>query len=418
MSGDPVLGAPVHLLGPDLDLEGLHAGPDHGGVQGLVEVELRRVDVILEPALNRWPQSVHCAERRPAVLLGGHDHADRHQVVDLVEFLAPHNHLLVDAPEVLRAPGDLRIDPGLTESGTHDREHLGELDLTPWSARGDHLRDLGEALGVKSLEREVLQLPFHFLNTQAMRKGGIDVPGLLGSAALLPLGHHRQRPHVVEPVRQLDDQHPPVAGHRDEHLAHRGGLLRLFRVETKPVQLRDPIHDRRHRRTEFLPDLGEGHPGVLHRVVQQRRGRAYGVQAEIGDDRGNRDRMGDVRLARQPVLTFVGFDGQGVRPPHQIEILAAAASAQSREDAFDLRGWRRDEGPGGVLGGRLTELGSRPGQHGIDHGHDLNLPAESDWTSVFAPSRRSLGLALQLNSQLTAVTNPKTESTPAERAAP
>ncbi len=133
---------------------------------------------------------MHRSQRGPAVLLGGHDHADRHQVVDLVELLAPHDHLLVDAPQVLRAPGDLRLDPGLGKPGTHQREDLGELDLASWSAGRDHLRDLGEPFGVEGLEREILQLPFHFLDAQAMRQGRVDVPGLLGSPALLPLGHH------------------------------------------------------------------------------------------------------------------------------------------------------------------------------------------------------------------------------------
>ena len=138
---------------------------------------------------------------------------------------------------------------------------------------------------------------------------------------------------------------------------------------------------------KFLLDLGEGHPGVLDRIVRRSRGGAHGIQTQIGDDRGDRDRVGDVRLTGEPALTFVCFARQGVSPPHQIEILATP-SAESREDTFDLRGRRRDEDPGGVLGRRLSRLGSRPGQHGIDHGHDTNLPAESDWTSVFARSRR------------------------------
>ena len=133
---------------------------------------------------------MHSPERRPAVFLGCHDHADRHEVVDLVELLAPHNHLLVDAPQVLRPARDLRLDAGRVKSGTHDREHLGELDLTPRSAGGDHLSNLGEPLGMKGLEREILQLPFHFLDAQAMCQGGVDVPGLLRGAALLPFGHH------------------------------------------------------------------------------------------------------------------------------------------------------------------------------------------------------------------------------------
>ncbi len=279
---------------------------------------------------------MHRSERSPAVLLGGHDDADRHEVVDLVEFLAADHHLLVDAPEMLRAPGDLRLDLSIGEPGPHECQDLGELDLAPRCPGCDHLSDLGEPLRVKRLEREVLQLPFDLLDAQAMRQGSVDVPCLLGRPALLPLGHDRQGPHVVEPVCQLDYEHPPVAGHRDEHLAHGGGLLRLLRVETEPVQLRDAVHDRRYRRAELLLDLGETHPGVLHRVVQQGGRRADGVEAEVGDDRGHRDRVRDVGLAREPALTLVRLRREGVCPPYQIEVLAGASDAQGGKYPFDL----------------------------------------------------------------------------------
>ena len=35
------------------------------------------------------------------------------------------------------------------------------------------------------------------------------------------------RAHVVQPVGELDDEHPQVGRHRHQHLAHGGGLLRL-----------------------------------------------------------------------------------------------------------------------------------------------------------------------------------------------
>ncbi len=222
----------------------------------------------------------------------------------------------------------------------------------------------------------------------------------------------------MEPVRQLDDQDPPVSGHRDKHLAHRGGLLCLFRVETEPVQLRDAVHDRRDRRTELLLDLGKGHPGVLHRVVQQRRCSTYRVQAKLGHDSGDRDRVGDVRLAGEPVLILVSHRRVGVCPPHQVEVLVAASCAERREDAFDLRGRRRDDGAGGILGRYLGRLASRPGQHGIDHGHNSNLAAEGDRTSEFASSRRSPRPAAQLGLLVTPVTNPILQKTPAEKATP
>ncbi len=411
MGGDPVLGPTVHLLGADLDLEGLDPRTDDGRVQRLVEVELRGVDVVLEPALHRRPEGVHRPERRPAVLLGGHDHPDRHEVVDLVELLAPHDHLLVDAPEVLRPPGDLRLDAGFGKARPHDGEDLGELDLAPRSAGRHHLGDLGETLWVQGLKGEVLELPLDLLDPEAMRQGGVDVAGLLGGTALLPLRHHRQGPHVVQPVRELDDEHPPVARHGDEHLAHRRGLLGLLGVETEPVELGDPVDDRRHGGAELLLDLGEGDPGVLDGVVQQRRGGADGVEAEIGDDRRDRDRVGDVRLTRKPVLALMGLGGISVGAPHELEVLAGAPGAQGRQDALDLGGRRRDESTSRILGRGVPELprlfpseadrlvrrhrrrtgicwgrpvlfysranqrAGRPGHRGIDCRHNLNLPA-------------------------------------------
>ena len=76
--------------------------------------------------------------------------------------------------------------------------------------------------------------------------------------------------------------------------------------------------------TELLLDLGEGDPGVLDGVVQQGGSGAHGVEAEVGDDRGDRDGMGDVRLAGKPVLAFVGLGGIGMRTSHQVEIVAGA----------------------------------------------------------------------------------------------
>ena len=82
---------------------GLPCGPDHRRVQRLVEVELGHRDVVLEPALHRLPQRVDRAERAVAVLHRVDDDAHADEVLDLVELLAPHDHLLVDRPVVLRA---------------------------------------------------------------------------------------------------------------------------------------------------------------------------------------------------------------------------------------------------------------------------------------------------------------------------
>ena len=120
--GDAVLGAAVHLARADLELDRAALRTHHRRVQRLVEVELGHGDVVLEPALHRTPQRVDRAQRAVAVLHRVDDHPHADEVVDLVELLAPHDHLLVDRPVVLRPAGHLGVDVQLLEPGAHRAE--------------------------------------------------------------------------------------------------------------------------------------------------------------------------------------------------------------------------------------------------------------------------------------------------------
>src|SRR5258705_13794090 len=82
--GNAVLGVAVHVDGTDEDLDGVPVGPDDRGVQGTVEVVLRRGDEVLEPAGDRAPSAVYGAEHRVTVVLRA-GHADR----DAVQFVRP-----------------------------------------------------------------------------------------------------------------------------------------------------------------------------------------------------------------------------------------------------------------------------------------------------------------------------------------
>ena len=68
---------------------------------------------------------------------------------------------------------------------------------------------------------------------------------------------------------------------------------------------------------EVALDVGEGEPGVLHRVVEQRGGERDVVEPELGHDRGHRQRVGDVRLTGLAALVTVGVVGDLVGPGDQ-----------------------------------------------------------------------------------------------------
>ena len=234
-------------------------------------------------------------------------HPDPDQVEDVVELAALHDHLLVDGVEVLRAAGDLGVDPQLGEPLAHLLEHLGEVEVALGRPGGHHVVDLGVALRVHRRERQVLELLPHLLHPEPVGQRRVDVERLAGGALLLELRHRRDRAHVVEAVGELDDQDPQVLGHRHEHLAHRGGLLGLLGVELDAVELGDAVDDGGDVAAEVRLEVVEGDAGVLHGVVEERGGHGDVVEPEVGHDPGHRERVLDVGLARPPVLAAVGL---------------------------------------------------------------------------------------------------------------
>ena len=316
---DPRLGALVHLAGPDLHLDRLSLRSDDCCVQGLVQVELRGGDEVLEAPHNRRPDRVDRTKSGVAVLLGPDDHPHSDQIVDVVELLATKHHLLVDAPHVLGAPSHLRLDPHLREPCSELLLDLSEVDLTLGRPGRDHVVDLGVALRVQRGETQVLELLLEFAHAEPVSQGRVDVHRLPRRLLLLLSGERCDRPHVVQAIGELDDQDSNVVGHRDEHLADRCRLLRFLGVEMNPVKLGHTVDQRRDLWTEPLREVVKRQVGVLHGVVQERRHDGGLVQPEVGDDGRHRQRVGDVRLARAAGLALVRTLGDLISADNLVE---------------------------------------------------------------------------------------------------
>ena len=248
--GDAVLGAAVHGEGPDLQLDRLALRPDHRGVQRLVHVELRHRDVVLEPAQDRVPARVQDAEHGVAVAVVLDEDPDADQVVDVGELAAADDHLLVDRVVVLRPAGDLRLDLGVLEVLLDLGDHLAEELPARRRPLGDQPDDLVVDLGVQGREREVLELPLDGVHAEPVGQRGVDVEGLAGGPLLRLALDVAQRAHVVEPVGELDDQHPDVARHRDDHLADGLGLRGVAVLDL--VELGDAVDELRDLVAEVL----------------------------------------------------------------------------------------------------------------------------------------------------------------------
>ena len=238
---------------------------------------------------------------------------------------------------MLGPAADGRLDLRVAQLVGHLRRHVGQVGVAAGLALADEPDDLLVALRVQRGEREVLELPLDRVHAEPVGQRRVDLERLAGLALLLVRRQEAQRAHVVQPVGELDDEHPRVARHRDDHLADglalrgaRGlrGVGALGRLDL--VELGDPVDDDPDQLAELAGQPLETDLGVLDRVVQQRGGQGRGVHAEIGEDAGDGQRMGDVRIAGAPHLALVGLLGELVGPLDQADFGLGMGGAQAR----------------------------------------------------------------------------------------
>ena len=119
-------------------------------------------------------------------------------------------------------------------------------DLAPV---GQHLDQLAVLVGLEVLEGEVLELPLDLPHPEPMGQRGVDLHRLARDARLLLRRQEPEGAHVVEPVGELDDHHPHVLGHGQEHLADVLGLLLLHGSGRSELgELGDPVDQARRPR--------------------------------------------------------------------------------------------------------------------------------------------------------------------------
>ena len=210
--------------------------------------------------------------------------------------------------------------PASFEARLQLRDRPVDVALAALAARVEELRELAEALRLEDLEREVLELPLDLPDPEPLRERGVDLHRLAGDPLLLLRRQGVQRPHVVEPIGELDEDDADVLRHRQQHLPDVLGLLLLVAVGAELRQLRDAVDEAGDLRAEALLDVRQAVLGVLGDVVEERRLDRDRVDAELGGDLGRRDRVGHVRLAGRPALALVGLDGEVERLADGFEV--------------------------------------------------------------------------------------------------
>ena len=173
---------------------------------------------------------------------------------------------------------------------------------------------------MQRLEREILELPLHLVDAEPVRERRVDLERLLRLLHLLLLAEVLDRAHVVEPVRELDQDHADVLRHRDDHLAVVLGLRLLARLELDARQLRDAVDELGDLVAELVLDLVERRLGVLDDVVQERGGDRLLVEPQAREDERHPVRVVDEVLAGAPLLPLVRVRREEKGAPEELAV--------------------------------------------------------------------------------------------------
>ena len=209
----------------------------------------------------------------------------------------------------MRRPVTMAVVPDFGELAGELLLDLGDQMAVAVGERIEPLADELVGLGIELAERQVLQLLAQAVHAHAAGERRIDVERLLGDAGAALRRHVLERAHVVQPVGELDQQHAHVVGDGEQELAQVLGLLGLARDEVELLQLGQALDQMADVGAEDLVDLGARRRRVLDRVVQQRRRDGGVVELEVGQDRRDFERMGEIRVAGGALLLAMRLHG-------------------------------------------------------------------------------------------------------------
>src|SRR3989449_9236129 len=131
-----------------------------------------------------------------------------------------------------------------------------------------------------------------------------------------------QRPHVVQPVGELDDDDARVLGNGQQELAVVLGLLLHRRAEREGGELREPVDELRYLGPKRGANVLDRDVRVLDHIVQQGGRDGDRVHLLLGENGRDGDRVRDVVVARLALLALVRLGAHAVGPRQEVEVQA------------------------------------------------------------------------------------------------
>ena len=241
------------------------------------------------------------------------DDAEAEDVGELLEADGLALHLAPDRIGALAPAGDLGRDAAVGKLSGELLLDLGDPAVLLRSASVSSRSVITLiGVGIELAERQILELLAHLLHAHAAGERRVDVERFLSRAAPRLGRPICESAHIVQPVGELDQQHPHIVGDGEQELAQILRLLRLLGDEVELFQLGQPLDQMADLAAEKPVDLGTGRVGILDRVVQERRGDGRVVELKVGEDGGDLERVREIGIAGRALLLAMS--------PHGIDI--------------------------------------------------------------------------------------------------
>jgi hypothetical protein len=133
----------------------------------------------------------------------------------------------------------------------------------------------------------------------------------------------------VQPVSQLDQDHPDVAGHGHGHFLEVFSLCFGLGLEVHLGQLADAVDQFGHGFTKLRTERFFGNTGVFNHVMQHGRHQALMVHMHVGKDIRDRERVRNVGFAAATALAIVGLFGVEIRSADQVDLVFTEVGRQA-----------------------------------------------------------------------------------------
>ena len=118
-----------------------------------------------------------------------------------------------------------------------------------------------------------------------------------------------QRAHIVQTIRQLDQQHADIFGHGEQKLAQVFCRPLVFWHRFDLGQLGHAIHQPRDFGPEIKLNIFNRRQRILDRIMQQSGHDGFLVKLKIGHQSGNLDRMAEIGITAGALLRPVFLNG-------------------------------------------------------------------------------------------------------------